>query len=425
MRLPGIRVTPDGPRAACAAALAVSVLLPATVISQPATPTVLVVTEAHRRELMKAVESMTTEALADVLRRARAGDADAQVVAALSLFAGNGISRDQSEAMQWLRAAVERGHPIAQNSMGMLYALGAEGLPRDAAIAVEWFRKAASHQYPQAESNLGWCYFTGDGVALDPAEAVRLFRLAADKGNASGQNRLGVAYALGKGVARDDRAALTWYRKAADGGDLNAMRNLAQAYNYGTGVPRDYTQAATWYRKAAEAGDTSAQVDLAISYIKGEGVRKDKEEAEKWFRKASEQGDAIGSFYLGQFYIEKRFLGHTDSVSVLTGRDRFDLAARQGYPVAAFKLGQLYSSLLSPHPIGKDDRQACTWYLVASHLDRPGPWEERQPGPMQEMRRELPRRIDQVRKSLGAARYAECERAASAWMSAHAADRAR
>ena len=91
--------------------------------------------------------------------------------------------------------------------------------------------------------------------------------------------------------------------------------------------------------------------------------------------------------------------------------------------LAAFKLGQLHSSLLSPHPIAKDDRQACMWYLVASHLDKSGPWDERQPGPMQEMRSELPRRIDKVRKSLGAARYAECERAASDWISADAADR--
>jgi TPR repeat protein len=157
-----------------------------------------------------------------------------------------------------------------------------------------------------------------------------------------------------------------------------------------------------------------------VAYHNGEGVPKDKDQTENWLGKASQQGDAIGSFYLGQLYVDKRFLGRPDALSALVAADRFALSAKQGYSVAAFKLGQLYSSRGSP--LRRDEPLACMWYLVASSLAEEGAWEVRQPDHAQAMRRELPRRIDQVRKSFGPARYAACEQRAAEWIAAHPPD---
>jgi uncharacterized protein len=319
------------------------------------------------------------------------------------------VDKDRGAAAKWARAAAETNHPMGQSILGTFYQAGA-GTSRDDRQAVEWFRKAAAQGYAQGQSNLGWAYFRGNGIDPDPAEAVRWFRLAAAQGNASGQNGLGVAYVQGLGVNKDEAEARAWYRKAADQGELPAQKNLAQMLNYGIGGPRDHAEAALWYRKAADQGDVGAMTDLAIAYVTGEGVRKDRGEAEKLLRQASKQGHAIGSYYYAQLHLEER-----NSLMVLSALDTFALSAAQGYPVAAFRLGVLHSSRLVPHPIRKDDMQACRWFTVASRLDT-GDWAKHQPDAVAEMQHELPERIAKIRKSLGPTAAAECDRWASEWI---------
>ena len=56
-------------------------------------------------------------------------------------------------------AAADRGDPAAQNILGLKYARGGDGLTRDDTKAVEWYRKAASQGVPKAETNLGDMFF--------------------------------------------------------------------------------------------------------------------------------------------------------------------------------------------------------------------------------------------------------------------------
>jgi hypothetical protein len=224
----------------------------------------------------------------------------------------------------------------------------------------------------------------GEGVEANPVEAVRLFRLAAEQGNVAGQTALGVAY------------------------------------QYGNGVEKDAREAAMWYLKAAEQGDAVAQVDAGISYERGEGVRKDKAAAETWYKKASEQGNAIGSFQLGWLYLAKPGPGRTDPLGTLVALKYLKLSAEQGYPVAAFVLGEVFSYKLFPYHVEKDNLEACTWYAVASHLDKQGQWELEQPAPVAQLRKDLPGRMEKIRKGLAGTQQAECDRRASAWITAHA-----
>jgi hypothetical protein len=303
-------------------------------------------------------------------------------LAGIALKDGKVVPKDVDRALYWTRMAAEKSHPMAQNILGNLYRDGL-GMPEDSQKAVEWYTKAAAQGYAQGQSNLGVAYFNGQGVPVNPVEAVRLFRLAAEQDNLSGQFCLGLAYALGKGV----------------------KKNLSEA--------------AAWYRKAAEGGDPGAQINLGWAYLHGEGVPKDKREAEKWFKKASEQGDAFGSFHYGWLYLEKPGPGRLDPIATHVGVDSLKLSAGQGYPVAAFVLGEVSSGKLFPYHVETDNLEACTWYVIASSLDKQGHWGGAQPTAIAAMRKDLPGRIDKVRKSLGATEYAECERRASDWMTAH------
>ena len=106
-------------------------------------------------------------------------------------------------------------------------------------------------------------------------------------------------------------------------------------------------------------------------------------------------------------------------VGTLVAVNSLKLSAEQGYPVAAFVLGEVFSYRLFPYHVTKDNLEACTWYVIASNLDKQGQWEMEQPEPIAAMRKDLSGRIDKVRKILGAAQHAECERRASDWMTAH------
>ena len=71
-----------------------------------------------------------------------------------------------------VRQAAEQGDATAQFNLGNMYANG-EGVPKDDAEAVKWFRLAADQGYAAAQLNLGAAYTNGQGVLKDDAEAVR------------------------------------------------------------------------------------------------------------------------------------------------------------------------------------------------------------------------------------------------------------
>ena len=59
--------------------------------------------------------------------------------------------------MKWYRKAAEQNYAEAQNNLGVCYANG-QGVAKDEVEAVKWFRKAAEQNYAEAQNNLGVCY---------------------------------------------------------------------------------------------------------------------------------------------------------------------------------------------------------------------------------------------------------------------------
>ena len=184
----------------------------------------------------------------------------------------------------------EKGDAGAQFNLGVRYANG-QGVAKDEVEAVKWYRKAADQGDADAQSNLGWMYDNGQGVAKDEVEAVKWYRKAADQGHAFAQYNLGVMYANGQGVAKDAVEAVKWYRKAADQGNTNAQLYLGGMYANGRGVTKDEVEAVKWLRKAADQGNANAQSNLGNMYWVGNGVVKDELEAYKWWLLAGAQGN--------------------------------------------------------------------------------------------------------------------------------------
>jgi len=80
-----------------------------------------------------------------------------------------------------IRALVEQGNALAQNSLGGKYATG-QGVSQDYQEAVMWYRRAAEQGNASAQYNLGVMYDNGQGVSQDYVLAHMWANLAASQG---------------------------------------------------------------------------------------------------------------------------------------------------------------------------------------------------------------------------------------------------
>lgn len=135
-----------------------------------------------------------------------------------------------------------------------------------------------------------------------------------------------------------NRAYYTAKMKAASG-DANAQFALAGMYYQGIMIKKDYSEAIKWYEQSARRGHKKAQFNLGYIYFDGRGVPKDHDEALKWFLEAGKheaggRGDGKADLYIGLIYDERgddknAFFWYLD-------------AAKQGYPVAQYKVAMKY-----------------------------------------------------------------------------------
>jgi TPR repeat protein len=103
----------------------------------------------------------------------------------------------------------DQGDPDAQFYLGFMNEYG-QGMSRNDAEAIRWYRKAADQDHALAQFRLGDLYSNGEGSPRDEIEAAKWYRLAADQGLGAAQFRLGMLYAEGKGVPQDRVLAHMW-----------------------------------------------------------------------------------------------------------------------------------------------------------------------------------------------------------------------
>ena len=174
------------------------------------------------------------------------------VVALLSLLALSpahaGMTPQEVEIFKDAKAWAEKGEAEGQLNLGICYTKG-EGVAKDDVQAVAWWRKAADQGFASAQTLLGNCYLDGEGVPKDQEQAVSWYRKAAEQGNTSAQMSLGECYANGRGVAKDFVQAVKWWRHASEQGYVLADYNLGGCYANGEGVAKDQIEAYAYWNQ--------------------------------------------------------------------------------------------------------------------------------------------------------------------------------
>lgn len=108
---------------------------------------------------------------------AERGDVGAQFTLGEMYSRGQGVPRDEADALKWYRMAADQGHAGAQNNLGIGYTLG-KGVPKDFVLAYMWYDIAASN-YTDAEERKG-AEKNRDGIGslMKPAEVEQAQKMA-------------------------------------------------------------------------------------------------------------------------------------------------------------------------------------------------------------------------------------------------------
>ena len=232
--------------------------------------------------------------IAEIRLRAEQGDANAQAALGDRYYSGQGIERNDDEAMTWYRKAADQGHPGGQAGLGNGYRYG-RGIRRDFKQAMEWYSKSALQGHPEGQTELGDHYLHGYGVKRDRKAAMNWYNKAIAQGHYAAQYGLGKVYIYGgDDVTKNPSKGLQLITGVAERGNAEAQRDLGYIYLHGSGggaISRNYALAIDWYRQAAEQGHAQAQHELGECYHHGYyEVTQDQKKAMFWFRKSAQQG---------------------------------------------------------------------------------------------------------------------------------------
>ncbi len=110
--------------------------------------------------------------ITELKSRAEDGDVQAQLAIAKAYHLGEGVEKDEDEAVQWWERAAVHGDLSAQINLGVAYSRGA-GVPKNYVAALRWYTKAAEQGDAEGQRGLALLYHLGEGVPKDDAEALR------------------------------------------------------------------------------------------------------------------------------------------------------------------------------------------------------------------------------------------------------------
>lgn len=299
----------------------------------------------ERRDFGSALDLLQPEALA--------GDRVAEYHLSLMYLKGNGIGRNGSTAVAWLRKAAEHGHPEAQNYLGALYRRG-EHVPQDYAEAMRWHLEAAKQDLENAQYRIALMYLNGQGVPQDEAAAYRWAVIASNGGQPEpNQLRQRLEKKLPLSVAvREQASAEQW--RAQNSGSARPDTGSESPKAYTDAEPPVSSPPPPRPQEQTRASEPSAMVALVASHYVTRTL--DGEYAVKWDRivlcAINDVSRQQLQYSLNKANIQPRRLGwlvSTDNKPLPTSSvDQFKMVVTQGNCDAVVVLRQTLDAA-SPH----------------------------------------------------------------------------
>lgn len=159
---------------------------------------------------------------------AQQGNATAQFNLGVFYFNGQGVAKDEKQAIDWFAKAAAQGHSRALQTLQGAAARG----NADAQAALGRIQQPAglaSASPTPVDDKALLAQANGALAQKDYATAFSKFSVLAQHGNATAQFNLGAFYFNGQGVAKDEQLAYEWLAKSAAQGNARALQIVQNA----------------------------------------------------------------------------------------------------------------------------------------------------------------------------------------------------
>ncbi|MCJ8344963.1 sel1 repeat family protein [bacterium] len=214
---------------------------------------------------------------------------------------GEGTSKDELLAIDYLKSAHQKGSDDASYYLSMLYLDGSQTIEVDQKLAVKWLKEAALNDHASASYYLAKIYEEGKLESRDMDAAIQLYQSAAKKNHAKSLYRLSQLYSAGKVLAHDAKKSLQYLQRSADLGELPAIFELAKLYLYGNlRIGKDAHLAKQYLEKASQRNHQESQRLLASLYIELQLYQ----DAFYWFEKLALEGDTEASYMCAKMLLD-------------------------------------------------------------------------------------------------------------------------
>lgn len=243
--------------------------------------------------------------------QARKGTTAAERAMGRMLFWGQqGVSRNIQQAVRhYERGAVHWGDPVSMYDYAIVLLQG-QGVEKNVSKAVAFLKKAVDQSFVPAINALAWYY---EQYEKDYQQAVQLWEEADELQSPDAPLNLGVMYATGlyPRKAADQFMAYKYYLKAAERGNIRGAIQLAEIWT--TGMPgyvhRRPEDAVLWTKWAAEHNGYLGSILRAAldSYLSSDMLT-----SLLFYMMAAESGYAPAQFNVA-YLCEQHMLGFLDA----------------------------------------------------------------------------------------------------------------
>jgi TPR repeat protein len=323
-----------------------------------------------------------TEAFHLCQRAATQGSAEAKKGLGMMYHLGNGVARNDVEAVKYLMPYLHTDR-LTTYYIADMYQLGSGGLPRDPDKARTLFLESCHQGFSYACMALGEIYEFGDGVRRDRQTAILYYSQAGSLGEAY-SSQFARILALPDTPVFRNKEELGEYVGRKIGPDVIAGREpdsrtptpapgaTVPPPVLSTGNPRtpeelwqaarqaylnmNHPLSAALARKAALAGHVMAMYQMGYFYETGDGLTADMHQAVKWWQMAADHGSPMAQNALGTRYESG---GGGLPEDWLSAAQMWQRSAAQGYAKGEYNLARAYRFGIG---VPCDLQTAVEWY---------------------------------------------------------------
>ena len=204
------------------------------------------------------------------------------------------LPKNTKLGIEMLAKAVRAKSLTARFNLGMAY-LSGDGVPKDPSKAVQWLKVAESQNFSEAQYTLGVLLLEGqESVEKNTMEGLRFLRKAAAQNHQLARRYL---------EKRDGKLTGLNNKNTPPPSSPNdkIMIERAKKLYTGVGSSKDYEGAYKIFWPLANSGNAEAARYVGLMKFSGKGTTKSLQEAKQWLSVAAQKGDELSGQILKKY----------------------------------------------------------------------------------------------------------------------------